>query len=304
MLAQIFGAVSGEPPLRDIRRFSLDVPAETPLLQFLNAVVRAHGTLCWTVNMPTQAPGQPQYQKFSIALSGEPLGGGFGVPLNATIHAGPYVVRRAPPDAGPTLVPALDRVVPVGRPVGIGVIASSSLERLARAASVPMGLQTSSRNGPLVKRVFREQVDLQGMVLRDALNLLKTLDPRFDWRDMNGVIVFRPVESWSDPQDPLLRATAAVTLKDVPIALAVQQVLLALDRVSPPPAFEDKKRVSIQLPPATMLELLNATARAHGEFSWGWGHVHPQLRPQVPTDFQHMVEFTTFNGSGGGFPVP
>jgi hypothetical protein len=99
VLAQIFGAVSGEPPLRNIRRFSLDVPAETPLLQFLNAVVRAHGNLCWTVDMPTQAPGLPQYEKFSIALDGEPLSGGFGVLLNATFHAGPYVVRRAPPDA-------------------------------------------------------------------------------------------------------------------------------------------------------------------------------------------------------------
>jgi len=184
------------------------------------------------------------------------------------------------------------------------VMALGSLHLLATAVGVPMGLQTSSRNGPLVKRVFREAVDLQGMVLRDALNLLKTLDPRFDWRDMNGVIVFRPVESWSDPQDTLLQPTAAVTLTDVPIALVVQHVLLALDRVSPPPPFVDRKRVSIQLPPATMLELLNATARAHGEFSWGWGGVAPHLRAQVPADFQHMVEFSTFNDPGSGFPVP
>lgn len=305
VLAQIFGAVSGEPPLRDIRRFSLGVPADTPLLQFLNAVVRAHGNLCWTVNMMAPSPGGlPRYSKFSVGLSGEPLSWGFGVPLNATIHAGPYVVRRAPPDARPTLIPTLDRVVASGRPVSIGVMAIRSLDRLAKAVGVPMGLQESSRNGALARRAFREQVDLQGMVFRDALNLLKTLDPRFDWRDMNGVIVFRPVESWSDPNDPLLQPTSAITLKDVPTAIAVQHMLLVLNRDSPPPPLDDKKRVSIQLPPATVLELLNAIARAHGEFSWGWGGVQPHLRPQVPADFQHMVEFSTFNGSGGGFPVP
>jgi hypothetical protein len=304
VLAQMFGAFTVEPPLRNIRRFSLDVPAGTPLLQFLNAVVRAHGNLCWTVNMSTQSPGLPLYSNFSVGLSGEPLSSGFGVLLNWTIHAGPYVVRRDPPDARPTLIPALDRVVASGQPVGIGVMASGSLHRLARAAGVPMGLQTSSRNGPLARRAFREQVDLQGMVLRDALNVLTTLDPRFAWRDMNGVIVFRPVESWSDPQDPLRQPTAAVTLKDVSLALAVQHLLLALDRISPPPAFDDKKRVSIQLPPATLLELLNATSRAHGECSWGWGDVDPQMRPLVPASFQHLVEFSTFSGTGSGFPVP
>ena len=157
VLAQMFGAFTVEPPLRNIRRFSLDVPAGTPLLQFLNAVVRAHGNLCWTVNMSTQSPGLPLYSKFSVGLSGEPLSSGFGVLLNWTIHAGPYVVRRDPPDARPTLIPALDRVVASGRPVGIGVMASGSLHRLARAVGVPMGLQTSSRNGPLARRAFESR---------------------------------------------------------------------------------------------------------------------------------------------------
>jgi hypothetical protein len=51
------------------------------------------------------------------------------------------VVRRAPPDATPTLIPALDRVVASGQPVSIGVMAIRSLDRLAKAVGVPMGLQ-------------------------------------------------------------------------------------------------------------------------------------------------------------------
>src|SRR4051794_4710902 len=94
-----------------------------------------------------------------------------------------YVVPRATPDVTPNLIPALDRVVASGRSVSIGVMAHGSLHRLARAVGVPMGLQTSSRTDPLARQVFRESVDLQSMVFRDALNLLKTVDPRFDWRD-------------------------------------------------------------------------------------------------------------------------
>src|SRR6202043_3358 len=100
-----------------------------------------------------------------------------------------------------------------------------SVFELARAVGVPMGVQISTRNSAVAPRSFREPIDLSGIVLRDALELVSRLDPRFEWREMNGVIVFRPVESWSDPQDPLSRSIPDVSLHDVPISEAVRLIL-------------------------------------------------------------------------------
>jgi hypothetical protein len=121
---------------------------------------------------------------------------------------------------------------------------------------------------------------------------------------MNGVIVFRPVEAWFDSQDPLLRVIPGVTLKDVPIAQAVRVVLAAFGRVESAPPLDEKKRVSIELPPSTVLDLLNATVRSHGELSWGWDDINPAHIPlQGPVDYRHTISFSFFYGSRTGFDV-
>src|SRR5260221_3664732 len=146
------------------------------------------------------------------------------------------------------------------------------------------------------------------MVLRDALEQVSRLDPRFEWREMNGVIVFRPVESWSDPQDPLSRSIPDVSLRDVPISVAVRLILSSFGRVEAGLTLNEKKKVSIALRQATVLDLLNATAQSHGELAWEWGYIPPaHLRPewQISLNYRHTVRFWFFDPSGGpAFDVP
>jgi hypothetical protein len=222
--------------------------------------------------------------------------------LNATLEPGPYAVHRVPLGTATTRIPALDHIIgEPGRPLKIGTI--TQLSQLARAAGVPMGLQLATRNRSVKLRPF-EPVDVSGMVLRDALDLIRTGDPQFEWREMNGVIVFRPVESWSDPQDPLARATADVTLKDAPIGVALQQVLSTVGHAAPSSLFQDKKRVSIELPPATLFDLLNAVVRAHGELSWGWGDVGHTPLQEGSVKLLHEVRFAFSTGDDIGAEVP
>jgi hypothetical protein len=306
---QVFSLANDEEPrLRNIKRFSVDVPADTPLLQFVNAVVRAHGSLSWTLDPLLVLPAvvclgcvKPS-PMFMLTFIGEPVSVGHGLLLNATIQPGPYTVHRAPLGTATTGIPALDHIIgEPGRPLKIVTI--TQLSQVARAAGVPMGLQLATRNRSIKLRPF-EPVDVSGMVLRDALELIRTGDPQFEWREMNGVIVFRPVESWSDPQDPLARPTSAVAFKDVPIGVALQPVLSTVGHPDPPRGFQDKKRVSIELPPGTLLDLLNATVRAHGELSWGWGNVGHVPLQEGSVTLRHEVRFAFFTGDDTGVEVP
>src|SRR5687768_275057 len=43
-----------------------------------------------------------------------------------------------------------------------------------------------------------ESVNLRGLTIGDALRKLSALDPRYRWVEMDGVIVMRPLEAWSD----------------------------------------------------------------------------------------------------------
>jgi hypothetical protein len=306
VLGKIFGVDGKDRPDRHFKRFSLDIPAETPLLQALNAVVRAHGTLCWALER-TLLPRVPQWPLLqSFFLTGDPASVGLTIPLNATIHPGPYVVRRSPPDATATPIPILDRIVdPSDGPIRISMFEMTAVYRLSKATGVPMGVQISGRHGDLAREPFREAVDVSGMILRDALALIKSSDPRFDWRETNGLIVFRPVESWSDPEDPLARPTSAVSLKDVPIGIVLQHVLAAFGRAGQPLMLADRRRVSIELPAATLFDLLNAAAQSYGKLGWGWGDMDQEFRGEVPNSVRHQINFYSLDSTAGGqIPVP
>ena len=54
----------------------------------------------------------------------------------------------------------------------------------------------------------------------------------------------------------------------------------------------------------TMLELLNAIGRSHGEMCWQWEELSAAQR-RIMDGRRHSVMFTLFGGSGGlGFAVP
>jgi hypothetical protein len=106
----------------------------------------------------------------------------------------------------------------------------------------------------------------------------------------------------------LSRSIPDVSLHDVPISEAVRLILSSFGRVQAAVTLNEKKKLSIALRRATVLDLLNATAQSHGELVWGWENIPPEhLGPewQGPMNYGHAVRFEFFDPSGGpGFEVP
>ncbi len=126
-------------------------------------------------------------------------------------------------------MPVPDRIVgPMleGRPLKMNGISGYSVSRFAAAVGVPMGVQTPARGLTTVRSGF-EGITVTGMPLKVALEAIGSLDLRFESRDVNGVIVFRPLEAWGNPYDPLFRVIPSVRLDDVPGSEAVGLARLA-----------------------------------------------------------------------------
>jgi hypothetical protein len=70
-----------------------------------------------------------------------------------------------------------------------------ALNRVAFAFA--LGVETSIRG--------RTPQPIAGLTMRQVLDLIVGLDPRYTWREVDGVAVVRPSAAWSDPNDALNR---------------------------------------------------------------------------------------------------
>jgi hypothetical protein len=97
--------------------------------------------------------------------------------------------------------PALDRAVgrtESGAPLIISELSVHTIGVLAVAAGVPMGLEFAE---PATVKPW--MLMATGMKLRAVLDAVVAADPRYEWRENDGVIVFRPVTSWFDGTEVL-----------------------------------------------------------------------------------------------------
>src|SRR5262245_24666554 len=87
---------------------------------------------------------------------------------------------------GPCEVPAV--VMWIARSTQI----SGGVERLPEDC---LPLRRSAASG-----TFREKVYLTGKPVGEALSDLTTVDPRYAWHELDGVVVLRPVTAWVNPR--------------------------------------------------------------------------------------------------------
>ena len=289
VISRLLGVTAPQVALGDSHRFSLETPAETSLLYALNAMARAHGSLSWAITpTPTREAALPTILSLFVGSTG----GGFGIPasamtccaaqspsaLGATVTAGGdvpvettvVIARRLPLEA----TSPLERVVGTradGRPLVVHSI-GSSIKELAAVVRQPMGIEwLPPEERPGFLPAGSEGVTLTGMTLQSALTTLVTLDPRFEWRNLDGVIVLRPVTAWRDPASPLYHTVNELRLEDTTVAKAIGAFTT---RVGSPEharnSFPDTRTFTVDVPQGTVLDLLNGIARAHGELYWVW----------------------------------
>ena len=304
IVAGLFGEdlrASQRDDLSDAKRFRLDLPPGT-ILEALNGIVRAHGLLAWALEPWPSTPHGPGsvVPPFMISLASGSTGRahGTGVRLDREPRVAELVEswRRPRPSSGPVL----DRLVGQKYNGDAFVLhGAHDLKDLAFAAQIPIGVELLPAPNPAPRGVR-----VTGLTVRDALIALMALDPRYDWREFDGVIVVRPVLAWADPEHPLSREIPAVRLDQITVADAVNfQHSLLEPRFKYAPERDggaDVPRVSADVPRGPLLLLLNALARSHGQLCW----MYEELNNRDTQFFggrRHQLSWQAPSGEGLGF---
>ena len=228
-----------------------------------------------------------------------------------------WLLLAVPVFAQPSLT---ERVVrPIGREDGSLVVypgVSQSHLRfvvamLARSVRVPIGFEEVAQEpeepvGDLAKVPIAQRTPLIGLTIARALDALVAADPRYSWREYDDVLVIRPVGAWRDPTHFLhetlgpieLKAKRGIVIvrelydqKGLPMKWSIGGVL-----GEPPQGGRDLNvPISVTLPSANMLDVLNGVTKSHGQLSWliEYSRGYAEFR-------YSCVLLVTFEGKFGG----
>jgi hypothetical protein len=146
------------------------------------------------------------------------------------------------------------------------------LSRVARVASVPFGFEADeSSPRPALSRTV-EAHSISAATLREALDAFVRLDPRYQWRDLQGVFVVRTVAAWKDPANALNQPVRDINWRDLTVLAAYDRIaqLLYPHGGELYSGFKVKgdRLFSVNVTRGTIVDVLNAAARADGELGW------------------------------------
>ena len=148
-----------------------------------------------------------------------------------------------------------------------------------------------------------DRTNLRGLTAFDALSRLVEMDPRYSWKNIDGIPVVRPLEAWSDPSG-FLQRTVSVGFTDQNVGGALTAILNAVGSGKfqgqrDLPTADGNRRFSISAQSSSVAAVLNAVVRAHGRLTWAVGYCRPQRR----VEFARIL-LRTFDGAGlAGEPV-
>lgn len=290
--------------LANTKRFTLDVPPGT-VLEGLNAIVRAHGALAWGIEpfpvTPT-APGtvlSPYMASLVSAGTGRAVG--IGVRLDRDPKVPEQIERWGHLEA--TVEPPLARVIGKkanGEPFIIH--GAYDIPELAAAARAPMGVELLP---PAERQTDSQGVNVTGLSLREALTGLMALDSRYEWREIDGIIVVRPLLAWTQPDHPLSRQASSVRLERATIVDAANYLHALVEPGMKYAAERDRgvevRRISVTVADRTpLLTVLNTIAKSFGELCW----IYEELNERDTTFFggrSHQISLRSPAGEGLGF---
>lgn len=291
--------------LGETRRFTLDAPPGT-VFDALNAIVRAHGALAWGVEPyppPTAiAPGtvlSPFMASLVSGGSGRAIG--IGVHLDREPKVPEEIERWGRPQPASN-TPLLARVVGTksnGEP--LIVHSAYDVPELAAATRAAMGVELLP---PAERRSDSQGVNVTGLSLRDALAVLVTLDPRYDWRELEGVVVVRPLLAWTEPAHPLSRDAGPTHLQRATVGDAVNYLQTLVEPGMKYTQERDRgvdvARISIAVDRTQLLLVLNTIVKSFGDVCW----IYDELNARETKFFggrNHQINLRSPTGDGQGF---
>jgi hypothetical protein len=178
------------------------------------------------------------------------------------------------PSGGPfALTPPLPTwsdgaVLSVGRTAGIvvGFEAAPEVKEVGAIATAAIAASVKAHG----------RISLAGKTVREALDTIVAIDPRYRWIDVHGVPVVRPWASWTDPEHPLNQVVAPIVWPEIDLATALSKVsalVSGTDLSGPVPGSGRGPVFAVETGPIAVMELLNAIGLAHGG-GVGWSMRH------------------------------
>jgi len=185
------------------------------------------------------------------------------------------------------------------------------LTLIARSARVPIGFEEVAGipvldDGDLSTIPLSARTDLPGLRVGDALDALVSADPRYSWREQDGVILIRPVQAWADPGHFLHQRFSGFRMRHSTaseVATAIYERLGAPIRFGEGGVFGDppdsegdlEMRIDVEVPSGTIVDALNSVVRAYGGVGWMVYYAN------APADIKtSCVRFVTFDGKFTG----
>lgn len=308
LLVALFGQdlhPSQRDSLGDTKRFNLDVPAGS-VLEALDAIVRAHGAIAWGIEPypvgPT-APGTVLSPYMASLVSG---GTGRSMGIGVRLDGEPRVPEQIERWGRPTPItnePPLDRVIGKRRNGEPFILRGAyDVTELSAATRAAMGVELLP---PPDRPTTFAGVDVTGLSLREALTALMALDPRYEWRELEGVIVVRPVFAWTLPEHPLTRQVGPVRFAQATVADAGGYLHALLDPIAKYTPERDRgvdvRRISVTSAERTpLMTLLNTVATSFGDMCW----IYEALNERDTKFFggrNHQISLRSPGGEGLGF---
>jgi hypothetical protein len=120
-----------------------------------------------------------------------------------------------------------------------------------------------------------EVVQLQGLTVEAALNKIVAIDPRYEWRERNGVIVIRPVAAWTAADNPLNLEIPGFATRDRNMRGALGAfgaIVLGLVPSAKPDPEEPteflRRTFNVTTRTGPAIDALDDIIRAHGALNW------------------------------------
>jgi len=296
VMVRLVGAQFTRSAIGETTPFSVSVPPTRTVRDVLNAIVQSHGRLAWSLTSSSSP------LPLIVTLFSGGAGAGVGIPWDTVrsgrspVHGTIEIRREGRKEDVLDRTIARDGLVPRWEPC----ICGQFVQQLARATGLPMGLELVP-GGPRPLRV--QETDLTGLRLRDVLDAVTAAQPEYEWREVGGIIVFRPRGAWENADDPLFRLVSGVQLHDEPTQKVIGAVL---SRFGVPHAdknyFPDTRKITLDQGQGAALDLLNALVTAHGQLMWTWEDLPP--RDRTAKGLRYRLTLLVLGGGGGGWAVP
>ena len=148
------------------------------------------------------------------------------------------------------------------------------LSRIAKVAGVPFGFESDpAAPRPVVPGADVEAHVVAAHTLRQALDAFAAIDPRYRWKDLDGVIVVRTSAAWGDPADALNQPVHDVHWHDLDPATAIGRfgrlLYPSLERdYFDGVGYSRARLFGVDLDGGAVVDLLNAAVRNDGDLGW------------------------------------